>query len=123
MNILRRRIDPKTFVITLQQIAKYLNINPKRILNWQKWPHVLWVHIQGRGGYFVSYRQLEQWIAACGVVMRGCRQIEALATVWNAICKEAERYTNEGLARLQQTYRQRQAQLYRDSAGREDAIA
>ncbi|MEQ9238873.1 MAG: hypothetical protein RIG66_32850 [Coleofasciculus sp. E2-BRE-01] len=37
MQSLRHRINHQTFVITLQQIAKYLNINPKRILNWEKW--------------------------------------------------------------------------------------
>ena len=61
----RRRINPQTFVITLRQIAKHLKINQERILNWEKWHNVLWVHIQGLGGYFVSYRKLEQWIAAC----------------------------------------------------------
>jgi len=65
MQSLRHRINPKTFVITLRQITKYLKINPERILNWEKWHNVLWVHIQGKGGYFVSYRKLEQWITAC----------------------------------------------------------
>ncbi|HEY9905884.1 MAG TPA: hypothetical protein V6D43_26190 [Candidatus Sericytochromatia bacterium] len=35
-----------------------------RVSRWEKWVHVLWVHIEGIGGYFISYRQLEQWIAA-----------------------------------------------------------
>jgi hypothetical protein len=58
------RINPDTFVISLRQIAKHLKINPKRIVNWQKyslccvrlrlWQHVLWVHLEGRGGYFIS---------------------------------------------------------------------
>jgi hypothetical protein len=54
MQSLRHRINPQTFVITLQQIAKYLNINPKRILNWEKWYNVLWVYIEGLGSYFIS---------------------------------------------------------------------
>ena len=56
MQPLRHRINPKTFVITLRQLAKHLKINQERILNWEKWHNVLWVHIQGLGGYFISYR-------------------------------------------------------------------
>ena len=65
MQPLRHRINPQTFVITLRQVAKHLKIRQDHILNWEKWHNVLWVHIKGRGGYFVSYRKLEQWIAAC----------------------------------------------------------
>ena len=61
---LRHSINPRTFVITLGQIAQNLKIPQERILNWEKWHKVLWVHIEGMGGYFVSDRQLEQWIAA-----------------------------------------------------------
>jgi hypothetical protein len=60
MNVLRRRINPKTFVITNRQLAKYLKIDTTRIWRWEKWAHVLWVHIEGVGGYFISYRKLEQ---------------------------------------------------------------
>ena len=62
MQRLRYRINPKTFVITLRQIAKHLKIQQERILNWEKWHNVLWIHIRGLSGYFVSYRKLEQWI-------------------------------------------------------------
>ncbi len=72
---LRRRINPHTFVITLRQIAKHLKISQERILNWEKWHNVLWVHIQGLGGYFISYRKLEQWLAACRTLIRGCYQL------------------------------------------------
>ncbi len=94
MQPLRRHINPKTFVITLRQIAKYLKISPTRILNWEKWHHVLWVHIEGKGGYFVSYRKLQQWIAAC-------RQLSELEEVWFAILQEAVRYTEEALIQLE----------------------
>ncbi|HEY9637829.1 MAG TPA: hypothetical protein V6D14_30835 [Coleofasciculaceae cyanobacterium] len=58
MQPLRHRINPKIFVITLRQIAKHLKIQQERILNGEKWHNVLWIHIQGLGGYFVSYRKL-----------------------------------------------------------------
>ena len=89
MQSLRHRINPKTFVITLKQIALHLRINPKRILNWKKWYHVLWVHIEGLGGYFVSYRRLEQWIAACRTLIRFCPNLSLLNTFWKSILQEA----------------------------------
>jgi hypothetical protein len=111
MNFLRCRINPKTFVITRRQLAKLLKIDPDRVLRWEKWKHVLWVHVQGLGGYFISYRQLEQWIAACCTLMRFCRNLKALDTVWSAILREAQRYTKDAIARLTQLYEQRQACL------------
>jgi hypothetical protein len=78
MNVLRRRINPETFVITRKQLAKYLKIDPSRVWRWEKWKHVLWVHIQGMGGYFISYRQLEQWVAACCTLIRACRDWKAV---------------------------------------------
>ena len=111
MQPLRHRINPQTFVITLQQIAKYLNINPKRILNWEKWYNVLWVHIEGLGGYFISYRQLEQWIAACRTLIRFCPNMETLNTLWLLIQQESPRYTKEGFSRLAAIWQQRQTDL------------
>ncbi|NES84913.1 MAG: hypothetical protein F6K10_27820 [Moorea sp. SIO2B7] len=111
MSPLRRRINPQTFVITLSQIAKHLGINPKRILNWEKWDHVLWVHIKGKGGHFVSYRKLEQWIAACRLVIHSCRDLSSLNLIWSAIKREAKRYTIEALIRLQSIWRERYTYL------------
>lgn len=117
MQPLRHRINPQTFVITLQQIAKYLNINPKRILNWEKWYNVLWVHIEGLGGYFISYRKLEQWIAACRSLIRFCPNLETLNTLWSLILQETQRYTEEGFSRLEAIWQQRQTDL-RDRYGK-----
>jgi hypothetical protein len=111
MQPLRHRLNPKTFVITLRQIAKHLKISQEHILNWEKWHNVLWVNIQGLGGYFVSYRKLEQWIAACRSLIRSCRNLPALNTLWSVILKEAERYTQEALSRLQLVWQQRQNYL------------
>jgi hypothetical protein len=111
MQPLRHRINPQTFVITLQQIAKYLKINPKRILNWEKWYNVLWVHIEGLGGYFISYRKLEQWIAVCRTLIRFCPNLETLNTLWLLIHQESQRYTKEGFSRLEAIWQQRQTYL------------
>lgn len=107
MNPLRRRINPKTFVITLKQIAKHLNIPPERILNWEKWHNVLWVHIEGLGGYFVSYRKLAQWIAACGALIRCCPNRNILDILWQSILQEARRYSDDALTRLEAVWQQR----------------
>lgn len=112
MQPLRRRINPQTFIITLRQLAKHLKVNPKRILNWDKWYNVLWVHIEGLGGYFVSYRKIEQWIAACRTLIRGCRNLPALNALWSAILQEAERYTEEAIARLEAIWQQPYTDLY-----------
>ncbi len=111
MQSLRRRINPQSFVITLRQIAKHLKINQERILNWEKWHNVLWVHIKGLGGYFVSYRKLEQWIAACRTLIHSCPNLEALNALWSVILKEAQRYTEEALTRIEVIWQQRYTYL------------
>jgi hypothetical protein len=69
------------------------------------------VHIEGLGGYFISYRKLEQWVAACCTLMRFCRDLNALEAVWSAILREAQRYTEDALIRLTQLYEQWQRYL------------
>jgi len=86
-------------------------------LNWEKyslrcvrlrlWHNVLWVHIQGVGGYFISYRKLEQWIAACSTVIRFCPNLQSLNTLWESILQEAYRYTEEAFSRLDVIFQQR----------------
>ncbi|NEO32883.1 MAG: hypothetical protein F6K36_21155 [Symploca sp. SIO3C6] len=107
MQPLRHRINPQTFVITLRQIAKLLKIDPRRILDWEKWHNVLWVHIQGLGGYFVSYRKLEQWIVACSTLVSFCLNLDVLDAVWSMILREAQRYTEDSLSRLEVIWQQR----------------
>jgi hypothetical protein len=112
MNLLCRRINPETFVITKKQLANYLKIDPSRVWRWEKWKHILWVHIQGRGGYFISYRQLEQWVAACCTLIRSCRDLKGLNLVWSAIEQEATRYTEEAFNRLSEIHARRQTHLH-----------
>ena len=112
MNFLRRRINPETFVITRKQLANYLKTDPSRVWRWEKWKHILWVHIQGLGGYFISYRQLEQWVAACCTLIRACLNLKALKLVWFAIEQEATRYTEEAFNRLSEIHAQRLAYLH-----------
>lgn len=111
MQPLRHRINPRTFVITIRQIAKHLQIKQERILNWEKWHNVLWVHIEGLGGYFVSYRKLEQWIAACRTLIRCCSNLNTLSALWQSILRETQRYTQEALSRLEAIWQQRYTDL------------
>ena len=117
MNVLRRRINPETFVITRKQLAKYLKTDSSRVWRWEKWKHVLWVHIQDIGGYLISYRQLEQWVSACCTLIRACRDSKALKLVWSAIEREATRYTEEAFNRLTEIHAQRLAYLHRHTTG------
>lgn len=111
MQPLRHRINPRTFNLSYRQIAKLLKISQERIVNWEKWHNVLWVHIKGLGGYFVSYRKLEQWLAACRALMQRCSNVEALHELWLAILKEAKRYTENFLSRLETMQQQRYLDL------------
>jgi hypothetical protein len=83
----------------------------ERILNWEKWHNVLWIHIQGLGGYFVSYRKLEQWIAACRALIRCCPNLNALNTLWQSILQEAQRYPEDALSRLEAIWQQQYTDL------------
>ena len=60
---------------------------------------------KGRGGFFISYRQLEQWVAACCHVIRRCRNSFSLQEVLSAIVGELERYRQEGLAKIWEVYK------------------
>jgi hypothetical protein len=63
------------------------------------------------GGYFISYRKIEQWIAACRTLIRSCRNLPALNAFWSAILQEAEQYTEEGIARLEAIWQQQYTDL------------
>jgi hypothetical protein len=65
------------------------------------------VHIQGLGGYFISYRKLEQWIAVCSTLIRFCPNLQALNALWQSILQEAQRYTEEAFSRLDAIFQQR----------------
>lgn len=107
MQTVRHYINPKQFVITTKQIAKLLGIDPRRIIKWEAWYNLLWVHIEGVGGRFVSYRRLAQWIAACGTLIHFCPTLDSLKGLWQCIEKESERYTNEAFSRLTAMVRKR----------------
>ena len=74
---------------------------PHRIIKWRFWYNVLWVHIEGRGGYFVSYRRLKQWLAACAALIHFCPTRDSLERLWECIEKESHRYTAKAYASLE----------------------
>ena len=107
----RRLSNPQTVNITRRQIADLLKIDPERIIRWEKWKHVLWVLIKGRGGHFVSYRQLQQWVSACGFLLCSCTTLPELTELWEAILKEAKRYTADGIAQLEEIWYEQKIRL------------
>lgn len=101
MQTLRSYINPRQFNVSLKQIAQLLGIPPHRIIKWRFWYNVLWVHIEGRGGYFVSYRRLKQWLAACAALIHFCPTQDSLERLWECIEKESHRYTSQAYASLE----------------------
>ena len=111
MQRLRHYINPKQFVITTKQIAKLLGIDPRRIIKWKPWYNVLWVHIEGKGGYFISYRRLKQWLAACSTLIHFCPTVSALKQLWECIENESERYSQTAFYQLTAMVKQRYHKL------------
>lgn len=72
MTALFRRIQPARFIITAKQIARFLGIRQSAVIRVERWAYVLFVHRQGRGGQFISYRKLADWVAAIAQLIQGC---------------------------------------------------
>jgi hypothetical protein len=65
MTTLFRRLQPaKKFRITLSCIAQLLKIPSHLIVRIQCWAYVVFVHRSDKGGQFLSYRRLRQWLNA-----------------------------------------------------------
>ncbi len=69
------------------------------------------MHIEGLGGYFVSYRKLKQWITACRSLIRFCPDLQTLNALWSLTLQEGERYTKEALSQLEAVWQQRRTYL------------
>jgi hypothetical protein len=61
--------------------------------------------------FFVSYRKLEQWIAACRTLISYCPNLSTLNALWQSILQEAQRYTEDALFRLEAIWQQRYTDL------------
>ncbi len=62
MTSLYRRIKPYSFRITIDLIARLLRIPKSLIVKAECWAYVLFIHRQDKGGQFISYRKLTEWL-------------------------------------------------------------
>src|ERR671933_1488616 len=86
MTNLFRRIQPaKKFRVTVHAIAQYLKSPKHEILRVERWAYVVFVHRKGRGGQFISYRKLQQWLNAVACQIQNCSTWQQLRQLWLAI--------------------------------------
>lgn len=90
MTSLCRRLQPaQKFRITLTCIAQLLKIPKHLIVRIECWAYVIFVHRTDKGGQFLSYRQLRQWLNAIACHIQNCSSGHKLRQLWNEI--EADR--------------------------------
>ena len=96
MTVLFRRIKPtENFRITKRQIAKFLKIAESLIAKVESWAYVLFIHRRDRGGYFISYRQLENWKNAVACQMQKCSNWQELQQLWSAIIQDHSKHKKQ----------------------------
>ena len=113
MTALFRRIQPSRFLITVQQIAQFLGIQRSQIVRVECWAYVLFVHRQGRGGQFISYRRLTAWIDAIAQLIQACTTLAQLDDIGVLLYRELKRFNYDELQRryLRQTWSQHRDRL------------
>ncbi|MBD2101707.1 hypothetical protein H6F94_12600 [Leptolyngbya sp. FACHB-261] len=113
MRKLLQLIDPRQFEISLSYLATYLGITQDCILRFEQWANVLFVHRKDRGGQFISYRNLIQWLEACVQAIRTCESHQALKELGQLLKTELQRFTYapDAIAYLRRLWQQRKAQL------------
>ena len=96
MTTLFRRLQPATkFRITISCIAQLLRIPKRLIVRIECWAYVLFVHRQDKGGQFISYRQLRQWLNAVACQIQKCSTWQQLRSLWLAIEEDCKQYTSQ----------------------------
>jgi hypothetical protein len=92
MTTLFRRIKPYSFPITLDLIAKFLQIPKSLIVRAECWAYVLFVHRCDKGGQFISYRKLAIWLKAIASIIQTCTTLDDLWQVGLWIKQECEKF-------------------------------
>ncbi len=96
MTALFRRIQPsKKFRITVNTIARFLRIPKQRIVRVECWEYVIFVHRLGRGGQFISYRQLREWQNAVACQIQNCSTLQQLCNLWEVIEQDENKHNNQ----------------------------
>src|SRR3712207_7108531 len=96
MTTLFHRIQPaKKFRITLTCIAQFLKIPKHLIVRVECWAYIIFVHRGDKGGQFISYRQLRQWLnaVACQIDRKSTRLNSSHANISYAVfCLKKKNY-------------------------------
>ncbi len=105
MTTLFRRIQPaKKFRVTVNAIAlrapakliaQYLKSPKHEILRVERWAYVVFVHRKGRGGQFISYRKLQQWLNAVACQIQNCSTWQQLRQLWLAIEEDCKKHNKQ----------------------------
>jgi hypothetical protein len=96
MTTLFRRLQPaKKFRISLTCIAQLLKIPKHLIVRIECWAYVLFVHRRDKGGQFISYRQLRQWLYAGASQIQNCSTLQQLRSLWLAIEEDYKKHKQQ----------------------------
>ncbi len=96
MTSLFRRIQPaQKFRITLSSIAKLLKIPKHRIVRIECWAYIIFVHRTDKGGQFISYRTLQNWLNAVAYQIQNCANYQQLDSLWEAIEEDFKKHKNQ----------------------------
>ncbi len=128
MTPLFRRLQPaQKFRITLTCIAQLLKIPKHLIVRIECWAYVVFIHRTDRGGQFLSYRQLRQWLNAIACQIQNCSTWQKLRSLWLAIEEDYKQhnkqYDDEHYPFLCQIWTKRWAMLYPMGDKTREAIA
>jgi hypothetical protein len=99
MSTLFHRLQPhQKFRISIGAIAQLLKIPKHLIVRVEYWEYMIFVHRQDRGGQFISYRKLRQWLNAVACQIQNCSTWQQLRQLWLAIeddCKQYQKQYND----------------------------
>lgn len=96
MTPLFRRLQPaRKFRISIGAIAQALNIPKHLILRFECWEYIVFVHRQDKGGEFISYRKLRQWLNAVAYHIQNCSTCQQLHFLWLAIEEDCQKHKKQ----------------------------
>ncbi|NER30155.1 MAG: hypothetical protein F6J89_21670 [Symploca sp. SIO1C4] len=96
MTSLFTRLQPaQKFRITINAIAQLLKIPKQLIVRVECWKYVVFVHRRDRGGQFISYRKLQQWLNATACQIQKCTTWQQLRQLWFAIEADYEKHEKQ----------------------------
>ncbi|NEO31029.1 MAG: hypothetical protein F6K36_11480 [Symploca sp. SIO3C6] len=96
MTSLFNRLQPaQKLRISTKAIAQLLKIPQHLIVRVECWQYVVFVHRRDRGGQFISYRQLQQWLNATAYQIQNCTTWQQLRQLWQAIEVDYNKYNKQ----------------------------